>query len=258
MYSGLLHAVLSAEGGVVVATMAAIAGASLIGAMAALCFSRLIGIALLGTPRSKRAEKAKESSRWMVLPMMLLALTNVTLALSPITFTTLFRPVVSQLIGHPLVSSNSQLGLFQIGALNCGLFVVLLVCAGVAVFVQAKNRVRVAETWGCGYPAPTSRMQYTGRAFSQLFTSSILPRSMGPRQTAKIPVGFFPSSSRVDNEIVDPVTRSVYEPFFESWANRFVRWRFMQQGILHVYVLYILVTLLFALTWSALRSLGGF
>ena len=62
----------------------------------------------------------------------------------------------------------------------------------------------------------------------------------------------------IDNEMVDPVTRGVYEPFFKNWANRFVRLRFMQQGILHVYVLYILVTLLVALTWSTVRSLGGF
>jgi len=37
-----------------------------------------------------------------------------------------------------------------------------------------------------------------------------------------------------------------------------VRLRFMQQGILHVYVLYILVTLLLALTWSAASALRGF
>ena len=258
MYSGLLHAVLSAEGGVVVAVMAAIAGASLIGAIAALCFSRLIGIALLGTPRTPRAEAAKESSRWMVLPMILLALLNVALAVSPLTFTTLFRPVISQLIGPAGVASNSQLELAPISALNCGLFVILVVCVGVAVLVQAKKRVRASETWGCGYPTLSGRQQYTGRAFSQLFTSSILPRSMGPHGAAQAPRGFFPSTSRIANEMVDPLTRGVYEPFFKNWANRFVRLRFMQQGILHVYVLYILVTLLVALTWGTVRSLGGF
>jgi hydrogenase-4 component B len=257
MYSGLLRAVLSSEGGVVVAAMAAIAGASLIGAMAALCFCRLIGIALLGTPRSRKAETSQESSHWMVLPMMVLALINVALALSPVTFTTLFRPVVSQLMGHPLAISSSQLGLSEIGTVNRGLFVAIVV-VGVIVLARTQNRVRVSETWGCGYPAPSGRIQYTGRAFSQLFTSNILPRSIGPRYTAQIPTNFFPTTSRVESESVDPVTRSVYEPFFESWANRFVRLRFMQQGILHVYVLYILVTLLFALTWSAIRTLGGF
>ena len=258
MYSSLLRAAVSANGGATVAVMAAVAAASLIGAMAALCFTRLIGVALLGTARTPRAAAAKESSRWMVLPMMLLALTILALALSPITFTTLLRPVVSQLLGRPYISFDPQSGLSQISILNRVMIAILIACVYATVLALANRRVRVVETWGCGYTAPTGRMQYTGRAFSELFTSSILPRSFGPRFSARVPLGLFPTASRLESEIVDPVTRSVYEPFFENWTNRFVRLRFMQQGILHVYVLYILVTLLVALTWSAASSLRGF
>jgi len=212
---------------------------------------------MLGTPRSRRAETSQESSHWMVIPMAVLALVNVALALTPITFTTLIGPVVSQLMGHPLAISNSQLGLSPISAANRALLVAI-VGLGVIILARTQNRARASETWGCGYPASSGRIQYTGRAFSQLFTANILPRSMGPRYTAQIPTNFFPTASRVASEFVDPVTRGVYEPFFKSWANRFVRLRFMQQGILHVYVLYILVTLLFALTWGTIRTLGGF
>lgn len=257
MYSSLLRTAILAKGGAAVAVMTAVAAASLIGAMAALCFTRLIGVALLGTARSPKAEAAKESSRWMVLPMMFLALTILALALSPLTFTTLLRPVVSQLLGRPGISSDSQSGLSQISTLNRVTFALLIACVYATVLALAHKRVRAVETWGCGYTAPTGRMQYTGRAFSELFTTSILPRSLGPRFNARSILGLFPKASRVESEIVDPVTRGAYEPFFENWTNRFVRLRFMQQGILHVYVLYILVTLLFALTWSAASSLKG-
>ncbi len=44
----------------------------LTGALAVVAFTRLIGIALLGEPRSAEAAQAREASRWMTLPMGLL------------------------------------------------------------------------------------------------------------------------------------------------------------------------------------------
>jgi hypothetical protein len=48
--------------------------------------------------------------------------------------------------------------------------------------------------------------------------------------------------------------RSVYEPFLDRWARRFSQLRWLQQGVLHAYVLYILVVLLAALGWMSARN----
>jgi hydrogenase-4 component B len=258
LYLGLLRATLAVEGRSLVAVIAAIAVVSLIGAMAAVSFTRMVGVALLGTARTPRAEAAKESSFWMTAPMLLLALGLIGLALTPKTFASLLAPVAHQLFGSTLVVAEVNVGLSQIGMFNIVVAAVLAVGVGVAVLLQTNQRASTVETWGCGYTAPTSRIQYTGRGFSELFTSSILPRSFGPRLSTQTLSGFFPESARFESECVDPVTRGVYEPFFERWASRFVRLRFMQQGILQIYVLYILVTLLFALTWSVTMGTGVF
>ncbi len=256
LYSGLMRAALSAEGRSAVMLLTVIAAISLIGAMAALCFARLIGAALLGAPRAPRAAAATEVSFWMTAPMLILAGIALTIALAPDFFVGLFQATLTQLLGHAAASMATPTGLSQLGVLNRVLLCLLVVGLCTVTLLQSKSRSRLEETWGCGYVAPTSRMQYGGRALSELFTSSILPRSLGPRLTAQLPSGLFPTSARIETTTVDPVTRSVYEPFFESWASRFVRLRFMQQGILHVYVLYILVALLLALTWSATMA-GG-
>jgi hypothetical protein len=58
-------------------------------------------------------------------------------------------------------------------------------------------------------------------------------------------------------ERADPFTRGVYEPFLARWANRFARLRWLQQGILHIYLFYILLVLLIALAWMSARTWLG-
>jgi hypothetical protein len=41
----------------------------------------------------------------------------------------------------------------------------------------------------------------------------------------------------------------VYEPFFLRWADSFSRLRWIQQGALHIYLLYIFVVAVAALAW---------
>jgi hypothetical protein len=130
-----------------------------------------------------------------------------------------------------------------VAVLGVGLLVVLAL---------GRARPTVADsTWGCGYVAPNTRMQYGARAMSEFFTSGLLPARLAPRFSFRAPSGLFPKAARFESMTADPLTRSAYEPFFARWADRFARLRWMQQGMLHVYIVYILVTLLVALAWSA-------
>jgi formate hydrogenlyase subunit 3/multisubunit Na+/H+ antiporter MnhD subunit len=100
LYSGLMRAALAAEGRYAVTLLAAIGAVSLIGAMAALCFARLIGVALLGEPRASRAESAKEVSPFMTAPMLVLGGMALTIALIPDIFVGLFQAISAQLLGQ--------------------------------------------------------------------------------------------------------------------------------------------------------------
>jgi hypothetical protein len=53
---------------------------------------------------------------------------------------------------------------------------------------------------------------------------------------------------------IDPLTRRIYEPFLIRWGDRFARLRFLQQGNMHIYILYILVTAVAGLAWVAVRD----
>jgi hypothetical protein len=121
--------------------------------------------------------------------------------------------------------------------------------------VRGRARAESA-TWGCGYAAPTARMQYTGRSFAQLY-GELLPRSLRARVDVVRPEGLFPAPGRLASRSDDPVTGGVYEPVLERAADRFARLRFLQQGLLHVYVLYILVAVVAGLAWASLGGWGG-
>src|SRR5205814_4022756 len=107
-------------------------------------------------------------------------------------------------------------------------------------------------TWDCGYAQPTARMQYTGRSFGEWISARLLPRWLGPVAEVRAPEGLFPREARFATDTPDPFRRRLYEPWLASWAKRFVHLRWLQQGRLRVYLVYILVTLLLLLGWTAL------
>jgi hypothetical protein len=99
-------------------------------------------------------------------------------------------------------------------------------------------------------------MQYTGRAFAQL-SAELVPAFLRARIALTRPNGLFPREGRLESDATDPVTRSVYEPAIAQTADRFVRLRWLQQGIAHVYILYILVAVVVGLAWAALYGAIG-
>jgi hydrogenase-4 component B len=223
--------------------------------LAALCFVRLIGVTLLGAPRSDSARHAHESSVMLLSPMFLLAAGSIVFAVWPRVVirpiaglaAQLLTPAVSQRI-DTLAGPVTTLGLF-----HSGIWIALAV-VGAVLAVLIRRPAPATPTWDCGYAAPSARMQYTAGGFAQ-FLSRLLPTSIAARLvTEQRPAGPFPRPGAFATECKDPITRSVFEPFFTRWADRFSRLRWLQQGILHVYLLYILVVVVVALAWMSLRA----
>jgi NADH:ubiquinone oxidoreductase subunit 5 (subunit L)/multisubunit Na+/H+ antiporter MnhA subunit len=244
-------------GGVVphgVAMLFMVAGLALVGGLAALCFVRLAGVTLLGTPRSQGAEHAEESSLWMVGPIWMLVLSCIAVALFPTPVLALMSRTIAQLLGPGIpIDEVVGTGLATLGTFNAALWA-LLGALGVVLVVRRQGRAAADATWGCGYAAPTARMQYTAGSFSELLAERLLPTALRARVRRTAPQGIFPTAGRYSTECIDPLTRGVYEPLFDRWGTRFFRLRWLQQGLLHVYVVYILTTVVLGLTWTAYLS----
>jgi hydrogenase-4 component B len=271
MYLSLMQFGLSAGDGQTLIALLAVGILALIGGLAALAFVRLTGIVLLGSPRSEAAAHAQESSPWMLAPIYILACLCLASALVPATVVELTFGPLTQILGRDagrawLDLEVAEAPLAVIGDINAWTLLALLAAAVVLVALTkadarglsgsepAPTWSRRGPTWGCGYARPTSRMQYTGRSFVQMLAEHLLPRFLRPRTRREAPRGLFPSAGEFDSASPDPVRDKVYEPFFRRWADRFTRLRILQQGKVHVYLVYIMVVVVAALAWASLRT----
>lgn len=228
---------------------------ALIGGLATACFVKVFGIAFLGAARTEQAVPLHEAGRAMLFPMALLASLCLFIGVfpqlvAPLLETTIYSifPILAE--KRVRLAEFSSLGMVSCAAL---LFILLI---GVAAFIYqrrlAGSKVTTAETWGCGYLAPNPRMQYTSSSFAAslvaLFSGVLRPHT-------KLPVilGYFPKAASFRNHVPETVLEKIYLPLFMRLNDSLSLLRRLQHGKLHIYILYIVITLLLLLSWSHFR-----
>jgi formate hydrogenlyase subunit 3/multisubunit Na+/H+ antiporter MnhD subunit len=256
VYMGLLAGGLERGSGSGLVFLFVTAALAAIGVLASLCFVRLVGVSLLGQPRSEQASYAHESPLGMVAPLALLAIACAGMALLARHLVPLLEPVTAQILGAPvdLAPAASRLG--GVAAISAAVWIALGIGTAVLLLLL-RGRRATDDTWGCGYIAPSPRMQYTARSFAEVMAERLLPPPLRARVATKAPRAIFAEPTRISSDSTDPVTRSVYEPFLGTWARRFAGLRWLQQGSLHMYLVYILAAVTSALAWTSLRHLWG-
>lgn len=222
-----------------------------IGALAVACFVQVFGVVFLGSPRTDHARHAHESSFWMTGPMFVLAAICVGLGVFP----ALVAPVVEQAVGvwqPTLVDAGLKLSplapLESIGSAAAALLAFMTASALYLAWRLHSGEIGHTETWGCGYMAPTARMQYTGSSFGQMLVR-IFGWALRPQITLPELRGIFPSSARFRSEVPDFILSRLVLPAFWQLARLFSWFRLLQQGSIHAYLVYILVIVVVLLLW---------
>lgn len=236
------------------------AALALTGALAAACFVKAFGISFLGMARSHHAEKAKESSRSMIAGMAVLAVLCLVFGLLPGQVVTALSPAAFILTGsHGTVSSDAFL---YIGETAAGLSPALILAAMVIMFVATlaflivaggRRKLTYGPSWDCGIPALTPRMQYTATAFTKpirmIFKKIYLPRrELKVSYTLK---PFFVRSIKYSGEITPFFERYFYDPATSFIRRLAERVRPLQSGSLHLYLGYMLITLILLLVFGS-------
>ena len=235
------------------------AALALTGALAAACFVKAFGISFLGMPRSNHSENVKESSPAMIIGMAVLALLCLIYGIFPGLVISMVSPAVFTLTGSYGISSER--GFLYIGETLSGLSPIAILLTMVIMFIATaifiltvggKRNNSYGDSWDCGIPALTSRMQYTATAFTKpirlIFKKIYFPTR--ELRVLYILKPFFVKSIKYSAEITPFFERYIYEPairFIHKIANRV---RLLQSGSLHLYLGYILVTLILLLIFG--------
>jgi len=229
----------------------AAAALALIGALAVACFVKAYGAVFLGTARSEHSRHAHESPLSMLGPMGVLAGGCLVIGLAPsliapalVSGIVTWAPNVADVGGRLAALAP----LPWISIMGCGLVAGLWLGWSVLSSRLRSNVVEHASTWGCGYIAPNTRMQYTSSSFAQMLVD-LFAWALHPRTHRPTPFPLFPQQTDFRTEVPDVMLDQAMLPTFHFVARLFTWLRFLQQGNVQIYLLYIFLVLVALLLW---------
>jgi hydrogenase-4 component B len=259
IYVGLFRTLIRDAGPTFAPAAFAVPALALIGALAVACFVKVFGAVFLGTARSAYARHGHESPPTMLGPMIVLAGCCFIIGLVPF----LVQPLLGQGIEAwvakdqfatvrsddlALVPTSKLAPLEWITPMGLALVSALLVISLALRFLLRKNGLERGPTWGCGYTAPNTRMQYTSSSFAQMLVS-LFAWALRPRVRRPANLTLFPQRAEFHSEVPDTVLDRAVLPSFHFVARFFSRLRFLQQGNIQIYLVYIFLALLALLLW---------
>ncbi len=252
IYLGLFHAL---EGATLLPRLSlfAIPALAMIGGLALACFVKVFGIAFLGAPRTPAAAHAHEAPASMLWPMGLLLTCCLLIGLWPGALLPLLGQAASLWSGEtppvPLLTKYAPAAALSWSAL--GLFL-LLAGAACGLRLGLRKASPRVSTWGCGYPLPTARMQYTASSFGALLVD-LFRWGLRPDRHGGETQGLLPDAAKfachTPDTILDrgviPVCRGAIRLF--GWLRAVV-----QNGSTSFYLLYVALALAALLTLATL------
>ncbi|MBI5067822.1 MAG: oxidoreductase [Deltaproteobacteria bacterium] len=181
---------------------------ALIGGLAAACFAKVVGAVFLGNGRSPHAALGHEPPPSMLAPMAALAAVCFAIGLLPaLVIPSLTRAAAqwarlpeAALAAPAAEAARSAARLSAVAA-------VLLLLVAVLVLWRRRSlgaRQPAAETWGCGFTAPTPRMQYTGSSLAEALVIRF-GWVFFPRARVIPPAGLFPRRAAFSSSVPDTV-----------------------------------------------------
>ncbi|RJP73092.1 MAG: hypothetical protein C4539_02280 [Ignavibacteriales bacterium] len=227
-----------------------IAGLALIGTMALLSFTKLFGIAFLGSSRSEFHNKPNENEKTLLLPMGILVVIMFVIGLSPWLGIILLKNVAKQFLPVNSFSQiESLIPLFNSISLGAGIFLIfIIILFALRTYLLKNRKVETFKTWDCGYQAESSRIQYTSSSYVQPFlnlVAELVPQKIKIEKEKVL----FPKSASLESHTQDFSERFIIHPSL-NYLNRFMNmFSWIQSGRMQQYIIYGLLFLIFLLIW---------
>lgn len=230
----------------------------MIGGLAMLCFTKAFGVVFLGTPRKQFQHEIKEMPIIQLIPLYAIAGLIVIIGLFPKYFISLLSSPIhlfttnyqsTNLLAQGPFASTLQ----SISWATLGLVAMVVVVFFIRKYALRKRITTLESTWGCGYTAPTPKIQYTAssfiRSYAKLFGTIVQFHKKEEAVEDIFPThGHFESHpyDRIEKWLVDyPVMK------FKSFLGKF---RYLQNGKLQFYLLYGIIFILLVLTVPLIYS----
>ncbi len=219
------------------------------------CFVRIVGIGLLGHPRSSAAAEARSpGGAGLAFPVTVLAGACFALVF-------LLRPMLA-LIGRAVDQLAPGAPLDQVQRLASPLSWLAALPPVTAVafllyraWLVRTRSIRKSVTWDCGYARPEPSMQYTASSLPQPITQLLQP-ALRTSVRWRPPQGLWPDAMHWESRTPERALAEFYRPAFLRLAELLGFFGRLQEGRVMVYLRYVGVALLLLLVWFFWPSEG--
>ena len=167
IYIGMFNGV--SDGHEVLYSIGGIIALSLIGGIVVLAFTKLYGVVFLGSPRSHHVAESTEVDNLRIGAMAIPAAIILIIGLFP---QYAIRPIA--IVAEAITGANKSIAvdhfaptLSALSAAGWLLIAAILLLFALKHKLQSKRKIEQGPTWGCGFTATNTRMQYTGESFSE-------------------------------------------------------------------------------------------
>jgi NADH:ubiquinone oxidoreductase subunit 5 (subunit L)/multisubunit Na+/H+ antiporter MnhA subunit len=242
IYTGLYHWLQNAMLVSLITIIFSVLGLVMIGGLAMLCFTKAFGIVFLGSARREFHHEIKEAPFIQLLPLYLIAFVIVMIGLFPQLFLSFLLQPISLFTDIQQVSFNPFQGkafdaLQPVGWAAWGFIILVILIFSLRKFALRNRKIETSSTWGCGYVAPTSKIQYTAgsfvRTYSKLFKSILLSF----RHEKEIQ-GIFPTGGYYESQPYDKIEKWLIDNPIRAFKSLMSRFLFLHNGKLQFYILY--------------------
>jgi formate hydrogenlyase subunit 3/multisubunit Na+/H+ antiporter MnhD subunit len=227
------------------------AALSFVGGMAIITFTKIYGTVFSGTLRNTKYEPGNEENKYMIFAMGCGSAICAAIGLFPqYAFKIAFKPAA-------FIMSAVGLGLPDISPIYQTLKTVSIFFMSIAAVVlilylikkrMLKGKIKQASTWGCGYQAQSSRVQYTASSYASTFLLPAGPLLMQEEEKIS-PKGLFPEQASYRSWTHDIVETGAIKPAAGVISSFMRRFSWIQSGNTQQYILYGLIFLILSILW---------
>ena len=195
---------------------------ALAAALTATCFVKCYGICFLGRPRTIAAERARETDRWSLVAMFVLAALCLLAGTLPAFFLDTLAPAVKIAAGErmPVQSGLAWLTIVPIAESRSSyngllVFAFVAMSATLTAFVihrVASRALRRGPAWDCGYPDPSPTTQYTASSFAQPIRRVFGDLVFRAREKVIMPLPGDPKPAQLEVTLRDLIWDALYAP----------------------------------------------
>jgi hydrogenase-4 component B len=250
IYCGILTGIDSSGIAFITLMILTFAGVSIIGGISVLTFTKTFGTVFLGSPRKRLTHEPHEVSLLMLFPQYLIIGVMLIIAFLPGYFIQLAGTVINNsglsVVSFDMAGLHSYLSIMKSISIAS---VVFIAVAGVVFLVRyyltLGSEEEYSSTWGCGYTASNSRMQYTGKSFSKSFgklMNFVLIENKGYKEIDRNET--FPGQRKYRSHYDDFIENRIINPLIDLFTRFINLFQFVQNGRIQAYVIYGIIFIL--------------